>query len=200
MAMYVQKILFQSSPSLPVQLFHSFTTSSAWRKWFKDVVNKKRSGDLKGKYLAFLYYKNVIVCSAESTSSMTKWPYDKISMINQVQFTKNIKDYIQRHFRYCWCHSHWWARAQDLGDIIISKETFQVPVNLLCSLHSAAPLLSPTLSLHLLVVSGVTLRRETPHGIVCQSHGDWRTASEIQDLGLAWDLFLLFLFAMSIIC
>lgn len=72
-------------------------------------------------------------------------------------------------------------------------------MNLLCSLRRAAPLLLHTLSLHLLVVSGVT-HRETPMGIVCQSHGDWRTASEIQDLGLAWDLFLLVLYAMSIMC
>lgn len=86
---------------------------------------------------------------------------------------------------------------QDLGDIFL-KETFQVPVNLLCSLHSAAPLLFHTLSLHLLVVRcDYTVRR--PTGIVCQRHGDWRTASEIQDLGLAWHLFLLFLFAMSVI-
>lgn len=78
-----------------------------------------------------------------------------------MQFTKNIKDYIKRPFRYCWCHSHWWARVQDLGDIV-SKETFQVPVNLLCSLHSAAPLLFHTVSASL--SRQVWLHRETSHG------------------------------------
>lgn len=188
-----KRYCFRAAPSSLSSSFILFTTSSAWRKWFKDIVNKKRSGDLKlGKYLAFLYYKNVILCLAESTSSMTKWPYDKISMDQPGQFTKNIKDYIQRHFRYCWCHSHWWARVQDLG-AIISKETFQVPHSQCCPTsvsHPSSASLSPLRCDH-------TVRR--PVGIVYQSHGDWRTASEIQDLGLAWHRFLLFLFAINVI-